>query len=86
MPKNGLISNVVDAVQTSVIPDVWLVPVSFSYDSVAEGIFYDELLGIRKKKESVIGVIRGVFNSFGERGKCGTVTMNFGNPVRLTVS
>lgn len=85
LPKNGLISNVVDAVETDLIPDVWLVPVAFTYDSAAEGIFYDELLGVRKKKESVLGVIRGVIYSFGGRGKCGTVTLNFGNPIRLTV-
>lgn len=85
LPKNGLISNVVDAVESGVIPDVWLVPVSFSYDNVIEGMFYDELLGIRKEKESVMGVIKGIYKSFGEQGRCGTVMMNFGTPVRLTV-
>uniref|UniRef100_A0A914D1K8 Phospholipid/glycerol acyltransferase domain-containing protein n=1 Tax=Acrobeloides nanus TaxID=290746 RepID=A0A914D1K8_9BILA len=84
LPKNGLISNVVDAVESGVIPDVWLVPVSFSYDNVIEGMFYDELLGIRKEKESVMGVIKGIYKSFGEQGRCGTVMMNFGTPVRLT--
>lgn len=71
--------------ESGIIPDVWLVPVSFSYDNVVEGIFYDELLGIRKQKESVLGVIKGLYKSFGKQGQCGTVIMNFGNPVRLMV-
>jgi glycerol-3-phosphate O-acyltransferase len=84
LPKNGLISNVVDAVEGGVIPDVYLVPVSFSYDNIVEGIFHEELMGIRKEKESVIGVIRGIFKGFGRRGKCGTVTVDFGTPCLLT--
>ena len=86
LPKNGLISNVVDAVEAGVIPDVYLVPVSYSYDNIVEGIFHEELMGIRKEKESVLGVIRGIFKGFGKRGKCGTVTIDFGTPCRLTVN
>ncbi|VDN30371.1 unnamed protein product, partial [Cylicostephanus goldi] len=84
LPKHGLISNVVTAVQEKVIPDCYLVPVSYTYDNVAEGVFLDELMGIPKvrcghikyyqnvlgirrlqKRESVIGVITGIFRSFG---------------------
>jgi 1-acyl-sn-glycerol-3-phosphate acyltransferase len=84
LPKNGLISNVVDAVEEGVIPDVYLVPVSYSYDNIVEGIFHDELMGIRKEKESVMGIIRGIFKGFGKRERCGTVTIDFGSPCKLT--
>ncbi|KAH7701596.1 Protein ACL-6 a, partial [Aphelenchoides avenae] len=84
LPKNGLISNVVEAVESGQIRDVYLVPVSISYDNVAEGIFYDELMGVRKEKESVLGVIKGLIRGFGMHGMCGTVCMDFGEPVLLT--
>ncbi|KAK6056819.1 hypothetical protein COOONC_05670 [Cooperia oncophora] len=48
LPKHGLISNVVKAVQERTISDCYLVPVSYTYDSVAEGVFLDELMGIPK--------------------------------------
>lgn len=57
LPKNGLISNVVEAVESGQIEDVYLVPVSIAYDNVAEGIFYEELMGVRKEKENVLGVM-----------------------------
>uniref|UniRef100_A0A915DK78 Phospholipid/glycerol acyltransferase domain-containing protein n=1 Tax=Ditylenchus dipsaci TaxID=166011 RepID=A0A915DK78_9BILA len=53
LPKNGLISNIVAAVREKEIPDVFIVPVGISYDNILEGIFHDELMGVRKKKESV---------------------------------
>lgn len=86
LPKNGLISNIVEAVESGVISDVYLVPVSYSYDNIVEGIFHEELMGVRKEKESFLGVLRGVFKGFGKKGKCGVVTVNFGTPCKLTVS
>uniref|UniRef100_F1KT36 Glycerol-3-phosphate acyltransferase n=1 Tax=Ascaris suum TaxID=6253 RepID=F1KT36_ASCSU len=82
-PKNGLISNVVAAVQQDVIKDVWMVPVSFTYDHTAEGIFFNELMGMRKQRESVWRVFKGVVQSLGS-GRCGAVRINFGTPVLLT--
>ncbi|KHN82328.1 putative glycerol-3-phosphate acyltransferase, mitochondrial, partial [Toxocara canis] len=83
LPKNGLISNIVAAVEQGVIKDVWMVPVSFTYDQIAEGVFFNELMGMRKQRESVWRVFKGVAQSLGS-GCCGAVRINFGTPVLLT--
>ncbi|WKY11875.1 hypothetical protein Q1695_003445 [Nippostrongylus brasiliensis] len=84
LPKHGLISNIVKAVQEHTIEDCYLVPVSYTYDSVAEGVFLDELMGVPKKRESVLGVLYGVLRSFGKPKRCGAVRMHFGTPVLLS--
>ncbi|KAF1751187.1 hypothetical protein GCK72_017741 [Caenorhabditis remanei] len=83
-PKNGLISNVVEAVQHGFIKDCYLVPVSYTYDAVVEGIFLHELMGIPKVRESVLGVFRGIFSGFRKSKQCGVVRMHYGRPIRLT--
>ncbi|GMS80834.1 hypothetical protein PENTCL1PPCAC_3009, partial [Pristionchus entomophagus] len=83
MPKNGLISNVVEAVQQGVIPDCYLVPVSITYDQVAEGVFLNELMGIPKVRENLWMVLKGMIKGFGML-PCGVVRINFGSPVLLT--
>lgn len=83
-PKNGLISNVVEAVQHGFIKDCYLVPVSYTYDAVVEGIFLHELMGIPKVRESVLGVFRGIFSGFSKSKQCGVVRMHYGRPIRLT--
>ncbi|CAJ0933967.1 unnamed protein product, partial [Mesorhabditis belari] len=84
LPKNGLISNVVEAVQQGVIGDVYLVPVSYTYDQVAEGVFLQELMGNSKQRESILSVFRGIWKGFGLYQRCGTVRMHYGKPVLLT--
>ncbi|VDN53533.1 unnamed protein product [Dracunculus medinensis] len=83
-PKNGLLSNVVKAVLQGTLKDVWIVPVSFTYDSVVEGIFENELMGVSRQKESVWKVMRHVISDF-KRGKCGCVYIDFGQPTLLSV-
>uniref|UniRef100_A0A8R1HPI7 PlsC domain-containing protein n=1 Tax=Caenorhabditis japonica TaxID=281687 RepID=A0A8R1HPI7_CAEJA len=85
-PKNGLISNVVEAVQNGSICDCYLVPVSYTYDSVVEGIFLDELMGVPKKPENLLGVILNVFSGFSKQKQCGIVRIHYGRPILLTVS
>ena len=58
---------------------------SISYDGILEGVFYDELMGVRKQKESILGVIRGFFGCFGGKGRCGTIAIDFGVPISLSV-
>lgn len=82
-PKNGLISNIIEAVQQGMIPDVFLVPASVTYEQIAEGIFFEELMGMPKQRESVWGVFKNVIQSFGY-SHCGAVRLHFGAPVRLT--
>lgn len=84
LPKHGLISNVIQAVQQKTIPDCYLVPVSYTYDNIAEGIFLDELLGIPKKRESVLGVLYAAVKSFGNSRRCGAVRLHFGSAVLLS--
>uniref|UniRef100_A0A1I7XI58 PlsC domain-containing protein n=1 Tax=Heterorhabditis bacteriophora TaxID=37862 RepID=A0A1I7XI58_HETBA len=84
IPKHGLISNVVEAVQQGIISDCYLVPVSYTYDQVAEGVFLNELMGIPKMRESVLGVLRGVLKGFGIPQRCGAVRIHYGKPVLLT--
>ncbi|CAD6196426.1 unnamed protein product [Caenorhabditis auriculariae] len=84
MPKNGLISNVVEAVQQGTIKDCYLVPVAYTYDAVYEGIFLNELMGLPKERESLMGVVKGVFKGFSQPGRCGVVRMHYGQPFLLT--
>lgn len=63
---------------------MWIVPVSFTYDSVVEGIFENELMGVSRQKESVWKVMRHVISDF-KRGKCGCVYIDFGQPTLLSV-
>ncbi|KAI1700141.1 acyltransferase domain-containing protein [Ditylenchus destructor] len=86
LPKNGSLKNrinVVAAVRNREVPDIYLVPVSISYDQVLEGNFYNELTGIRKKKETISSALRGFFRCFGGVGKCGTIVIDFGKPISL---
>ncbi|KAK6053888.1 Acyltransferase [Cooperia oncophora] len=97
LPKHGLISNVVKAVQERTISDCYLVPVSYTYDSVAEGTISDcYLVPVSYTYDSVaegvfldelMGIPKcfaGVLRSFGKSRRCGAVRMHFGNPVLLT--
>uniref|UniRef100_A0A0N5APW0 PlsC domain-containing protein n=1 Tax=Syphacia muris TaxID=451379 RepID=A0A0N5APW0_9BILA len=75
LPKNGLISSIVEAVQQ--------VPVSFTYEQLAEDMFFEELMGKQKTRESVWGSVKGMWRSIGI-GRCGAVRMHFGAPVLLS--
>ena len=63
MPKNGLISNIVEALESRQLKDVYLVGISITYDNIVEN-FYDELSGHKKLRESLFGVIKGIISSF----------------------
>ncbi|CAD5224508.1 unnamed protein product [Bursaphelenchus okinawaensis] len=84
LPKNGLISNVLEAIDTGEVKDVYLVPTSITYDSAVEGVFYNELMGVRKKKENFFRVIKGVWESFSRKTPCGVVCIDFGEPRLLS--
>lgn len=84
LPKNGLISNIYESVTEGCVKDVYLVPVSYSYDQTVEGIFMDELMGHKKKKESIIGVFIGLWNALKLRQQCGNVRVTFGTPTLLS--
>ncbi|KAI6242001.1 hypothetical protein M3Y99_00276800 [Aphelenchoides fujianensis] len=84
IPKNGLISMIADAFKSGELPDCYLVPLSFTYDRVPEGIFHEELMGVRKPTESLLKVIVGAFRCVRARFVCGTVAVTFLPPVLLS--
>uniref|UniRef100_A0AC35U467 PlsC domain-containing protein n=1 Tax=Rhabditophanes sp. KR3021 TaxID=114890 RepID=A0AC35U467_9BILA len=84
LPKNGLISNICDSVNEGSVLDVYIIPVSYTYEQTVEGIFMDELMGKQKQKESVFGVIKNVFEAFKYKKQCGNVRVNFGTPTLLS--
>lgn len=84
LPKNGLISNIYESVAEGCVKDVYLVPVSYSYDQTVEGIFMDELMGHTKKKESIISIFIGLWNALKLTQQCGNVRVTFGTPTLLS--
>ena len=58
MPKCGLLSVLVHSLQTGVIPDAYIVPISVSYDRIVEGDFNQEQMGVRKPRESFFSAIK----------------------------
>ncbi|MBN3297207.1 GPAT1 acyltransferase, partial [Amia calva] len=79
--RAGLLSIVVDALCSSSIPDVLIVPVGISYDRIIEGNYNSEQLGKPKKNESLWGVARGVFRML--RKNYGCVRVDFTQPFSL---
>jgi glycerol-3-phosphate O-acyltransferase 1/2 len=60
MPKCGLLSVLVQSLQTGLIPDAYIVPISITYDRLVEGNFTAEQMGEQKPRESFLSVIRSV--------------------------
>lgn len=60
-------------------------PVSISYDKIIEGVYYEELMGLPKKRESIWRVIQAFFSIFSIRNKCGDAVIDIGEPVSLNV-
>ncbi|CAH1258178.1 GPAM [Branchiostoma lanceolatum] len=81
VPKGGLLSVVVDAYMAGAISDVYLVPVSFSYEKTLEGNFRSEEMGIPKKKETFLQAVMGVWSAF--RSSFGQVRADFAQPMSL---
>eukprot|EP01064_Diplonema_japonicum_P031322 TRINITY_DN5555_c0_g1_i1.p1 TRINITY_DN5555_c0_g1~~TRINITY_DN5555_c0_g1_i1.p1 ORF type:complete len:727 (+),score=97.49 TRINITY_DN5555_c0_g1_i1:49-2181(+) len=60
-PKVGMLGMVLNALLDGVVSDAYVVPISVQYDRLLEGSDYaDELLGAKKKKESVTGLVNSV--------------------------
>ncbi|XP_058023045.1 dihydroxyacetone phosphate acyltransferase isoform X3 [Ahaetulla prasina] len=80
-PKFGLLNIVVDPFLKREIFDIYLVPISISYERVLEEFLYAyELLGVPKPKESTSGLLkaRKILNE-----DFGSVHVHFGQPVSL---
>ncbi|XP_063163322.1 dihydroxyacetone phosphate acyltransferase isoform X2 [Candoia aspera] len=80
-PKFGLLNIVVDPFLKREIFDIYLVPISISYERVLEEFLYAyELLGVPKPKESTSGLLkaRKILNE-----DFGSIHVYFGQPVSL---
>ncbi len=80
-PRFGLLTYLVDALESSDADDVYLVPTSINYDRLHEvGAMADELHGAKKQAEGIrmaIGYLRA-------QGKLrGNVYLNFGEPISV---
>ncbi|KAM6462317.1 dihydroxyacetone phosphate acyltransferase isoform 3-T3 [Liasis olivaceus] len=80
-PKFGLLNIVMDPFFKREVFDIYLVPVSISYERVLEELLYAyELLGVPKPKESTSGLLkaRKILNE-----DFGSIHVYFGQPVSL---
>uniref|UniRef100_A0A8C6XAA6 Dihydroxyacetone phosphate acyltransferase n=1 Tax=Naja naja TaxID=35670 RepID=A0A8C6XAA6_NAJNA len=80
-PKFGLLNIVMDPFLKREIFDIYLVPISISYERVLEEFLYAyELLGVPKPKESTSGLLkaRKILNE-----DFGSIHVHFGQPVSL---
>ncbi|KAJ6637883.1 Glycerol-3-phosphate acyltransferase 1, mitochondrial [Pseudolycoriella hygida] len=81
MPKNGVLSVIVDAFMDETIPDALLVPVSVNYERLVDGNFVYEQLGQRKKPESFRSAISAIWKILHSR--YGLMRIDFNEPFSL---
>ncbi|XP_035228885.1 glycerol-3-phosphate acyltransferase 1, mitochondrial-like isoform X2 [Stegodyphus dumicola] len=81
LPKVGLLSIVVDSLLKGSIEDVYISPVSISYEKIVDRNFVRELLGHPKDKESFFSVLHSVWKML--HLNFGIVRVNFGQPYSL---
>ncbi len=80
-PKPGMLSMTVQAYLSEPVRPVIFVPVYFGYEKLIEGrSFTNELAGGKKRKESVLGLIKAVKTL---REEYGRVYVNFGEAIEL---
>ena len=66
------------------IPDAYLVPVSFSYEKILDGNFNREQMGEAKVAESFWRAVRGIWSVI--RAHYGSVRVDFGQPFSVKVN
>lgn len=70
LPKAGLLSVVVDSLIEGITDDVYIVPVSISYEKIVDGNFISEQLGKPKVMESFTSAVKAIWR---------TLHSNYGN-------
>lgn len=83
MPKNGILSVIVDAYMDGTIEDALLIPVAINYDRLVDGNFVREQLGQPKKMETFVSTIKAMWSAL--RGHYGIVKIDFCQPFSLRV-
>jgi len=80
-PRLGMLSWVVEAFLDTARRDLFFVPIAITYERlVEEGAMVEELEGVEKKDESVLGLVRA--RKYLQR-RFGSVFVNFGAPISL---
>ena len=81
-PKLGMLSSCIEPyLKGHRLEDIYLVPISLTYERLLEELLYsNELLGIPKPKESVSGLVkaRSILNQ-----SFGTIFINFSRPISV---
>ncbi|KAH3787942.1 hypothetical protein DPMN_166069, partial [Dreissena polymorpha] len=80
-PKGGLLSVIMDSLNNGVVEDVYMVPISISYEKLLDGNFNPEHMGMPKKKESFWGAVRSIWSVM--RSHYGNVRVDFAQPFSL---
>ncbi|XP_058057884.1 dihydroxyacetone phosphate acyltransferase isoform X2 [Anopheles bellator] len=76
-PKIGLLSMALEPLFMGEVEDLWIVPVSVSYDRpVEEQLFVYELLGVPKPKETTLGMLKALSIV---KENFGTIYLEFGD-------
>jgi glycerol-3-phosphate O-acyltransferase 1/2 len=80
-PKGGLLSVVVDSLQSGVIEDAYIVPVGISYDRLVDGNFVREQMGEPKVYETFWRAVVAIYRVL--MGYYGIVRVDFSQPFSL---
>ncbi|XP_064631191.1 glycerol-3-phosphate acyltransferase 1, mitochondrial-like [Lineus longissimus] len=80
-PKAGLLSVIVDAYLEGVVPDVYIVPLSISYEKILDGNFTNEQMGVPKNTETFWMAVKAIWRRL--RAKFGNVRVDFCQPFSL---
>lgn len=81
LPKSGLLSVVVDSVLEGVVDDVFIVPVSISYEKLIDDNFITEQIGKPKQPESFTLAAKAIWRTL--RSNYGSVRVDFAQPFSL---
>lgn len=81
MPKSGILSVIIDALDDGTINDALLVPVSVNYERLADGNFVFEQLGEKKRPETFTSAVKAIWNIL--NSKYGQMRIDFNEPFSL---
>ncbi|XP_053682583.1 glycerol-3-phosphate acyltransferase 1, mitochondrial isoform X2 [Sabethes cyaneus] len=82
MPKSGILSVIVDALNDKSIPDALLVPVSINYEKLVDGNFVREQLGQKKVPESFSSAASAIMKVL--KARYGLMRIDFNEPFSLS--
>lgn len=83
MPKNGVLSVIIDSYINGIIEDALLIPIAMNYERLVDGNFVREQLGQPKKMETFSSAIKAMWSTL--KGHYGIVKIDFCQPFSLRV-